>query len=68
MNGIERATLTPKQRLALSRRALVRQLHGGAEAGTEHYVSDSSLDDELEFETPDPSAELPLGETREGRA
>lgn len=32
MNGTDSSPLTPQQRLALSRRALVRQLHGGRDA------------------------------------
>lgn len=71
MNGIEQASLTPKQRLALSRRALVRQLHGGVDdhdVGPEHYVSDSLLDDDLEYANQSPHAEPSLGATRDGRA
>lgn len=37
MNGIERSTLTPQERLALSRRALVRQLHGGKAPETQAH-------------------------------
>jgi len=32
MNGTERSLLTPQERLAISRRALVRQLNGGEDA------------------------------------
>ena len=45
----ERTPLTPQQRLAISRRALVRQLNGGGEAHREARESD----DELEYATHD---------------
>lgn len=60
--SVERLPLTPQQRLALSRRALVRQLHGGADAPREHVrqpapsglLQDDGGDD-LEYEHHDPA-------------
>ncbi|MGJ7607739.1 hypothetical protein ACSFA7_25615 [Variovorax sp. LT1R20] len=43
-----RPPLTPQQRLAISRRALVRQLHGGEDARDERYPA-SEPDDDLEY-------------------
>lgn len=59
MASVERPPLTPQQRLALSRRALVRQLHGGAhDSDHEHHAprmaadavhADRDGDDDLEY-------------------
>ncbi len=56
--------LTPQQRLALSRRALVRQLHGGSDAyDDEHLASGQGPNDDLEYAQRDPSMQaLPHGE------
>lgn len=54
----ERPLLTPQQRLAISRRALVRQLHGGEDAGDERYPA-PELDDDLEYAHHDASAHEP---------
>jgi len=44
----QRPPLTPQQRLAISRRALVRQLHGGEDARDERHLA-SEPDDDLEY-------------------
>ena len=56
MASVERPPLTPQQRLALSRRALVRQFHGEGDArdyGYAGYDSDAgqpgNADDDLEY-------------------
>jgi hypothetical protein len=61
MNGIEQSPLTPQQRLALSRRALVRQLHGGGDgSGAEGVRPGHPMsDDDLEYAHHDVSAGLP---------
>ena len=41
--------LTPQQRLAISRRALVRQLHGGEARDQGHPALDGAADDDLEY-------------------
>lgn len=48
---VERAPLTPQQRLALSRRALVRQLSGGSgvDDGDRHETHQPAEEDELEY-------------------
>jgi len=46
MAGTERSPLTPQQRLAISRRALVRQLNGGED---EAYRPVREADDDLEY-------------------
>lgn len=51
MTHAERPPLTPQQRLAISRRALVRQLHGGEDVRHDqepHYLASES-DDDLEY-------------------
>lgn len=55
MASIDRAPLTPKQRLALSRRALVRQLNGGKDEPA-YRDGRSEPDDELEYAQHDPMA------------
>ncbi|MFM9924617.1 hypothetical protein VLK31_16605 [Variovorax sp. H27-G14] len=65
MTSTDRSSaLTPKQRLALSRRALVRQLHGGSEAYDDNQrTSAQNADDALEYAQRDASMALPpLGE------
>lgn len=63
MNSDERSSLTPQQRLALSRRALVRQLNGDADAANDdaqpRAERDRELEDELEYAFDDPSAAAP---------
>jgi hypothetical protein len=55
MTRDERPLLTPQQRLAISRRALVRQLHGGDDAHDDRYLA-SEPDDDLEYAHQDASA------------
>ncbi|MCR6477673.1 hypothetical protein NU688_16040 [Variovorax sp. ZS18.2.2] len=43
-SSTERPPLTPQQRLAISRRALVRQLHGGEDARGQPSESDDDLE------------------------
>jgi hypothetical protein len=67
MNGIERSPLTPQQRLALSRRALVRQLHGGEdEPGIGRGPASFESDDDLEYAHHQPLAGMPPHGQREG--
>lgn len=52
MASAERTPLTPQQRLALSRRALVRQLNGGGEDTHDAFLNHapaSEPDDDLEY-------------------
>jgi hypothetical protein len=65
MTGVERSPLTPQQRLAISRRALVRQLHGGEDprdAQDARYLA-SEPDDDLEYAHHDAST-APADEPR----
>jgi len=62
----ERPSLTPQQRLAISRRALVRQLHGGEARGHDRPAFDGDADDELEYAHHDTSGE-PAHERRASR-
>ena len=48
MASVERPPLTPQQRLAISRRALVRQLNGGEDAHQAHRLA-SEPDDDIEY-------------------
>lgn len=57
MTNTERPPLTPQQRLAISRRALVRQLHGGEARDQGHPALDGAADDELEYAHHDASGE-----------
>ncbi|AVQ84806.1 MULTISPECIES: hypothetical protein [unclassified Variovorax] len=53
MASAERTPLTPQQRLALSRRALVRQLNGGGNDAHDAFLNhapSSAPDDDLEYE------------------
>ncbi|MDP9990217.1 hypothetical protein J2W28_000403 [Variovorax boronicumulans] len=54
----ERSSLTPQQRLANSRRALVRQLQGGEARDHGRQALDGDTDDELEYAHHDASGEL----------
>ncbi|MBN8756473.1 MULTISPECIES: hypothetical protein [Variovorax] len=52
MASADRTPLTPQQRLALSRRALVRQLNGGGEDAHDAFLNHapaSAADDDLEY-------------------
>jgi len=53
----ERSSLTPQQRLANSRRALVRQLQGGEARDHDRPALDGDTDDELEYAHHDASGE-----------
>lgn len=72
--SVERLPLTPQQRLALSRRALVRQLNGGADAPREHPrhaappspLQDDEGDDDLEYAHHDTTYTAPQGGRRSG--
>lgn len=70
MASAERPPLTPQQRLALSRRALVRELNGGEEpARASRYATAQEPDDDLEYaqhDTPDALAHEPRSRGRAG--
>jgi hypothetical protein len=69
MNGIERSPPTPQQRLALSRRALVRQLHGGTDdQDIGRDPSSYQADDDLEYAHHDLAADMPPPGGRDGHA
>jgi len=68
MTSVERSSLTPQQRLAMSRRALVRQLNGGEDPRDARDVRDAhahgiSQDDDLEYAHHAPS----MGPSHESR-
>ena len=63
MASVERPPLTPQQRLALSRRALVRQLNGGDESHDARYLASES-DDDLEYAHHDTTSTDPAHEPR----
>jgi hypothetical protein len=68
MTRVERPPLTPQQRLAISRRALVRQLHGGEDARDERYpASEPCDDDDLEYAHHDASTAPPHDARPHGR-
>lgn len=67
MANADRAPLTPQQRLALSRRALVRQLNGGAPEPQQRTAAAYEPDDDLEYAHHDHPAAAALDAPAQGR-